>query len=364
MKDKLLSFLVLPSIMFALFLAFSPVGRVEAGDTCPHTGDGWVKIEPLSGVSFMYTAPEGKLVAESCYKVGSHDPVFQPYDPAQSSVTVTSTLLNPNGNAVQELSHASFRLVDAIHPFVRITYICELPTNGTVEGWGETGLAGDHLWRVRHEQGGPGTAFTLMKGGSIFAGITGYINTGQTLLYLTQEEFNGVSVKTTPLSNLYRGTASVSGAICTMEEKCSLDDSILADDPRCVPCEWDGTILADNESCKEQTNSCVETADGPIVWGPWTVDPNDPTQEYRGGQFTKYDVNDPTISCGTEAVDPERRNIPDDRDTEGVQDETGVVLAATGPADNILVYVVELLLVAMLVTYSVFFTKTYLKNSK
>ena len=343
MKDKILSFLVLPSIMFALFLAFSPVGRVEAqAATCPE-GDGWEKIEPLSGTSYTYTALEGKLITESCYKVGDHAPVSQSYTPALSSVTVTSTLFNSpsgvictapgvphNGCEIQELSHASFKLVDEVHPFVRITYICELPEDGTVEGWGETGLAGDHLWRVRHEQGGPGTDFTLMRGGSIFAGITGHINTGQTLLYLTQEEFNGVSVKTTPLSNLYGGTASISGSICTMEE-----------------------------------NSCLETFNGPIVWGLWKVDPNDPTREYREGSYTKYDVNDPTVSCGTGEVDPERRDIPGDEDVLGVEDDTtGVVLAATGPTDNILVYVVELLLVAMLVTYSVFFTKTYLKNSK
>lgn len=60
MKDKLLSFVVLPSIMFALFLAFSPVGRVEAGDTCPDTGD-WVKVDDLSGLSYEYTDPGGKL---------------------------------------------------------------------------------------------------------------------------------------------------------------------------------------------------------------------------------------------------------------------------------------------------------------
>ena len=34
-------------------------------------------------------------------------------------------------------------------------------------------------------------------------------------------------------------------------EKCALDESILATDPKCVVCEYDDTILAGNEDCKE-----------------------------------------------------------------------------------------------------------------
>ena len=294
MKDKILSFLVLPSIMFALFLAFSPVGRVEAisggvpAETCPATGD-WVKVDDLSGLLYTYTALEGQLIAESCYKAGSHTPFFQTYDPALSSVTVTSTLLNPQGNAAQELSHASFRLVNE-------------PDDDMCE------------WNLEIP-------------------------------------------------------ADDDDCVPPEEEMCEWDETIPADDDDCVPpeeemCEWNEEIPADDDDCLPPVVSCVETTDGDIVWGPWTVDPSDPTREYREGSYTKYDVNDPTKSCGTEEVDPERRDIPDDPDVLGEDDETGVVLAATGPTDNILVYVVELLLVAMLVTYSVFFTKTYLKNSK
>lgn len=111
-------------VIALLFIFIAIPVSAQGQDTCP-VGDGWVKIEPLSGLSYEYTAPEGKLIAESCYKVGSHDPVFQTYDPAQSSVTVTSTLFNSPGGAIctapgvpepgcayQDLSHASFRLID------------------------------------------------------------------------------------------------------------------------------------------------------------------------------------------------------------------------------------------------------------
>jgi len=92
-------------------------------ETCPHNGD-WVKVDGLSGLTYDYTAPEGKLIAESCYKAGNHDPVFATYDPALASVTIVSKVFNSPGGVIctapgvpdpgcayQELSHASFRLI-------------------------------------------------------------------------------------------------------------------------------------------------------------------------------------------------------------------------------------------------------------
>ena len=125
---KLLALVMILFFVGVLFASFPANAVIEvkalAQETCPATGD-WVKVEPLSGLSYEYTAPEGKLIAESCYKVGDHDPVFQTYDPALSPVTVTSTLFNSPGGAIctapgvphegcayQELSHASFRLID------------------------------------------------------------------------------------------------------------------------------------------------------------------------------------------------------------------------------------------------------------
>lgn len=91
--------------MATLFL-MNPV-FAQAQDTCPATGD-WVKIEGLAGKEYFYTAPEGYLIAETCYKAGTNL-VFKSINPPQSSVTVISTVGN-------DLSHASFRLVAAPTP--------------------------------------------------------------------------------------------------------------------------------------------------------------------------------------------------------------------------------------------------------
>lgn len=79
----------------------------QGQETCPQTGD-WVKIEGLAGKEYVYTAPEGYLIAETCYKAGTNV-VFESINPPQSSVTVISTVGN-------DLSHASFRIVEAPTP--------------------------------------------------------------------------------------------------------------------------------------------------------------------------------------------------------------------------------------------------------
>ena len=121
---KLLAIVII-TVLVSVLLAQDAVIEVQAqAETCPHTGD-WVKIDDLSGLSYEYIAPEGKLIAESCYKAGSHDPVFATYDPALASVTIVSEVFNSPGGVVctapgvpvpgcafQELSHASFRLLN------------------------------------------------------------------------------------------------------------------------------------------------------------------------------------------------------------------------------------------------------------
>jgi len=79
----------------------------QGQETCPSTGD-WVKVDGLSGTGYTYTAPEGQLIAETCYKAGTNV-IFNTISPPQKSVTVTSTVGN-------DLSHASFRLVDEPNP--------------------------------------------------------------------------------------------------------------------------------------------------------------------------------------------------------------------------------------------------------
>ncbi|HAF61988.1 MAG TPA: hypothetical protein DCK95_06650 [Anaerolineaceae bacterium] len=101
-------------IVFAAFLLLfaTPIGLLsdvfaQGQETCPASGD-WIKVDSLSGETYTYTAPEGKLIAETCYKAGT-EVVFKTIAPPASSVTVISTVGH-------DLSHASFRLVDEPNP--------------------------------------------------------------------------------------------------------------------------------------------------------------------------------------------------------------------------------------------------------
>lgn len=106
MKKPLPALLIVLGLLLALGLASQPV---EAVTTCPQT-DGWVKVDHLSGFSYTYTAPEGYLVDQTCYKAATQI-VYEIVNPPASPVTVTSTVTNSNGQ-LQELSHASFHLIE------------------------------------------------------------------------------------------------------------------------------------------------------------------------------------------------------------------------------------------------------------
>ena len=119
-----------------------------------------------------------------------------------------------------DISHAavSFKKIETPEPpeqpFVRITYICQAPEDGIVEGYNIPILAGQHLWRIRHEQG-PATDFYT----NFLSDVQGYVETGQTLFFPTYQGENGVKVITTPLENLYGGTASISGEVCDLQQE-------------------------------------------------------------------------------------------------------------------------------------------------
>ena len=93
-------------IAVTTLLLMEPV-FAQGQETCPNSG-GWIKIDGLSGTSFTYTAPEGKLISETCYKAGT-SVIYKTISPPQKSVTVTSTVGH-------DLSHASFRLVNEPDP--------------------------------------------------------------------------------------------------------------------------------------------------------------------------------------------------------------------------------------------------------
>ncbi len=106
---KFIAFILLCSAIMFFGISFASANGQE---TCPNSG-GWEKVDGLSGLTYTFTAPDGKLISEWCYKA-STTVIYGVVEPPQNSFTVESTVLNPNGNAYQELSHASFLLVDKV----------------------------------------------------------------------------------------------------------------------------------------------------------------------------------------------------------------------------------------------------------
>ena len=92
------------SMAFAMLLSVVNVPVLGQAETCPD-GGGWTKENVGDQQNFQYTAPDGKLVAEWCYKAGSNDLVFEVVNPPQKQVSLSS-------NFQQGISHASFRLVN------------------------------------------------------------------------------------------------------------------------------------------------------------------------------------------------------------------------------------------------------------
>ncbi|MDD4382126.1 MAG: hypothetical protein PHE21_02155 [Candidatus Dojkabacteria bacterium] len=110
-------------ILFVISLLVFPSIKVKAQqETCPEGGD-WVKVDGLTGLTYEYTAPEGYVVSQSCYKAAT-SVVYQSYIPPTSPITITSEVFNSPGGetctapgvpvegcSLQDLSHASFYLV-------------------------------------------------------------------------------------------------------------------------------------------------------------------------------------------------------------------------------------------------------------
>ena len=104
---KILTFVAIVVLALGISVAASAAPDTKPlldQETCPSGGD-WVKVEGLSGTSFTYTAPEGKVIVAWCYKA-STSVISGVVDPPQTSYTVISTVGH-------DLSHASFQLADA-----------------------------------------------------------------------------------------------------------------------------------------------------------------------------------------------------------------------------------------------------------
>lgn len=109
--------------LFAIFAVMSlvVVGGVASAngqETCPE-GNGWTKVDNLSGLTYTFTPPVGFEVVESCYKAstsvvfGTSATVTSEVFNSPQGVTCTEVGVPHQGCNYQELSHASF-LVRAV----------------------------------------------------------------------------------------------------------------------------------------------------------------------------------------------------------------------------------------------------------
>lgn len=149
---------VATTMFMVLALAVPALGTQE---TCPE-GDGWVKVNGLTGETFTFDVPDGYRVDENCYKAGTRV-VFG------SGPTVTSFVTNQNGK-IQDLSHASFRLVKKAEPTVTSTCDSVLITDGDEAGWYiqigdgfESGTGGKYFY------GDPGQAWAVSHNEQVIA---------------------------------------------------------------------------------------------------------------------------------------------------------------------------------------------------
>lgn len=104
----------LATLVLSLPLLFVGVAVANGQETCPE-GDGWVKVDGLSGLIYTFDVPEGYEVADNCYKA-STTVVYGSGDTVESSVWNKDDCPGARGCNLQELSHASFRLVKIDNP--------------------------------------------------------------------------------------------------------------------------------------------------------------------------------------------------------------------------------------------------------
>jgi len=380
MKDKLLSFVVLPSIIFALFLAFSPVGGVEAtgGDeqvTICHHNEG-IKgfVEETVDVSSIFRN-NGHLIHQDGKDIITAT-VFDAYDSHVEhrhpyfdwsdfewkwTAWEDGKAHNPNKSSQQE----------------RTVYTCPSdtttipgnPVKCSFIGMGNQTILNNHC--IVPAEGMCPTACGY-EGGQVADGDGGLKNCPATVACPGEEQC--------PTECGYMGGTVADGRggekTCLPTNSCSThrwcfpeEESPTGFIARAISIDitpeegkpWESGKMINQYCAYPEAGSC------PTECG---YQGGDVVADGQGGTITcqaTLACEEPTVcqyDDSLQANDPLCVPKDDDPDVLGEKDETGVVLAATGPTDNALIYAVELLLVAMLVTYSVFFTKTYLKNSK
>lgn len=167
------------------------------------------------------------------------------------------------------VASAQAQAVDAQdRPFVRITYICQAPEEGTTTH-GAVVQANDYVWRIRYEAGNSQPQSPASVSWSTnFLSMAGTISLGETQFVSSVAPANGVKVITTP-SNLYGGTASVSGAVCTMAEP-PVEEPPVEEPPVVIPeisgSLWQVTVWPDTQQMSTDVVGIAWTIAGsPVV---------------------------------------------------------------------------------------------------
>jgi hypothetical protein len=108
-------FIVMGSVSVALAMLLSMVSEpaqantIQTQETCPKD-EGWTKVDGLTGKSYSFNSSSDKLIVEWCYKA-STTVKYGSVNPPSSSYTVESSV-NDKNQEIQNLSDASFRLID------------------------------------------------------------------------------------------------------------------------------------------------------------------------------------------------------------------------------------------------------------
>lgn len=333
------------SIVFTVLLLLSPTGvqaTSNGQETCPNTDSEWVKVDSLTGKTYDYTAPAGKLVTKVCYK-SSTDVINYDVVPPVSSLTVSSTVENKNGQ-IQDISHASFKLIDEPNEEEEENHDLVL-TSMCIDQKKEV-----RRWRVFHKDSSD-EYFPIKLGYKIYPGnlteidaLFGFNHTLSTRFtdpYFFETPYNGEDQTV----KLYWWKTSNEGWV------------------------EDDTKAANNNFCEEEYVECSKTVLKEGTWSSWGKDPQDPTKEIRTKTDLYNDSKNSEKLCSTK-VYTESRSIekPVEEDEPSVlgtttTSTTTVVHAPTAGEDNVLIYFIEIALITLTSISLVHIAKDYLNRN-
>lgn len=263
MKNRLAAALVAAALVVGGVSVAAPALATPPADlVCPSLDSG--KIDTTGDpATVTVTAPEGKLISGYCVKAG---PGFEMIvvDPPLAQVVVD----HPTKDSVSHysLSYVEAPVVEPTTVTARVTFICKVTEAGTITNAPGTYAAGDYIFRIRHEAG-PATDYTAGVGGAgLFAGN---LTVGEVEYLTTQTPVAGVSIKTSPLPNTYKGTASTNETACGIPPLPEEPETVIVyGDWVTGEYECDDTQVSETRTVTTTTYSLVDrqwVANDPVV---------------------------------------------------------------------------------------------------